>query len=37
MMIAAVAAGMITQDERFGMHDLKRRGITDTQGNRHDK
>jgi len=28
---------IITEDERFSMHDLKRKGITDTKGNRHDK
>ena len=37
MMKSAVAAGVITKEEKFGLHDLKRRGITDTQGNRHDK
>ncbi|MBB3184716.1 hypothetical protein FHR95_002290 [Halomonas fontilapidosi] len=37
MMEAAVDAGVITQEEKFGLHDLKRRGITDTEGNRHDK
>lgn len=28
---------VITEDERFGLHDLKRRGITDTAGTRADK
>ncbi|GHC19187.1 site-specific integrase [Aidingimonas halophila] len=37
MMTAAVDAGVIQSEEKFGLHDLKRRGITDTQGNRHDK
>ncbi|MCH4563387.1 hypothetical protein MKP05_09620 [Halomonas sp. EGI 63088] len=37
MMLAAVDAEVITQEEKFGLHDLKRRGITDTEGNRHDK
>lgn len=37
MMAAAVDAGVITSEEKFGLHYLKRRGITDTQGNRHDK
>ncbi|TFH86620.1 integrase [Billgrantia azerbaijanica] len=37
MMAAAVDAGVITQEEKFGLHDLKRRGITDTHGTRHDK
>lgn len=34
---AAIAAGVITQDQRFGLHDLKRKGITDTAGTRADK
>lgn len=29
---AAIAAGAITAEDRFGLHDLKRRGITDTRG-----
>ncbi|MGQ7248845.1 hypothetical protein ACUN9Y_16100 [Halomonas sp. V046] len=33
----AIEEEVITKDERFGLHDLKRRGITDTQGTRHDK
>ncbi|WP_282235672.1 site-specific integrase [Salinicola endophyticus] len=33
----ALADGIITEEERFGLHALKRRGITDTQGNRHDR
>lgn len=33
----AIEAGIITADERFGLHDLKRRGITDTPGTRADK
>ncbi|PKG50192.1 site-specific integrase [Halomonas sp. MES3-P3E] len=33
----ALEQGIITQEERFSLHDLKRRGITDTKGNRHDK
>lgn len=37
MMTAALDAGIITEEEKFGSHDLKRRGITDTEGNRHDK
>ncbi|MEO6104301.1 MAG: hypothetical protein ABIP44_11800 [Pseudoxanthomonas sp.] len=37
VMVAAVAAGVITAEERLGMHTLKRRGITDTEGNRHEK
>lgn len=31
---AAIADGTITSEQRFGLHDLKRRGITDTVGNR---
>ncbi|HCE8324850.1 TPA: integrase [Pseudomonas aeruginosa] len=34
---AALEAGIITPDQRFGLHDLKRRGITDTPGTRADK
>lgn len=37
MMMSAVAAGVIKDEQRFGLHDLKRRGITDTAGNRHEK
>ncbi|MEQ5766296.1 hypothetical protein NFH98_01635 [Halomonas sp. H33-56] len=33
----AVEEEVISKEERFGLHDLKRRGITDTQGTRHDK
>lgn len=33
----AISEGVITKEERFGLHDLKRRGITDTKGNRHEK
>jgi site-specific recombinase XerC len=32
----AIKAEIITPDQRFGMHDFKRRGITDTVGNRAD-
>lgn len=28
----AIAAGIITADQRFGLHDLKRKGTTDTKG-----
>lgn len=35
--LSAIADGTITAEERFGMHDLKRRGITDTVGTRADK
>lgn len=37
MMLNAIAAGVIAKEDRFGPHDLKRKGITDTKGNRHDK
>jgi site-specific recombinase XerD len=37
MMIKAVAANIITVDQRFGSHDLKRRGITDTAGSKAEK
>jgi hypothetical protein len=37
LMHAAIAAGVITAEERFGLHDMKRRGITDTAGTRADK
>jgi integrase len=33
----AIADREITPDDRFALHDLKRRGITDTVGNRADK
>lgn len=33
-MLSAISDGTITAEERFGLHDLKRRGITDTVGNR---
>lgn len=37
MMRQAVDAGVLANDERFGMHAMKHRGITDTPGTRHDK
>lgn len=37
MMRAAVAAGIITPAQRFALHGLKHRGITDTQGGRDAK
>jgi hypothetical protein len=37
LMRAAVAEKIITPQQRFGMHAFKRRGITDTRGNRHEK
>jgi site-specific recombinase XerC len=33
----AIEEGFITEDQRFGLHDLKRRGITDTPGTRAEK
>lgn len=33
----AIADGDIDAEDRFALHDLKRRGITDTTGNRADK
>lgn len=33
----AIADGAVTPEERFALHDLKRRGITDTVGTRADK
>ena len=35
--LSAISDGTITAEERFGLHDLKRRGITDTAGTRADK
>lgn len=36
-MAAALAAGLITEEERFGLHGLKHRGVTDTKGTKADK
>ena len=33
----AIAKGIINAEDRFSMHDLKRKGVTDTPGNRKDK
>lgn len=33
----AIAKGVMTAEQRFGLHDFKRRGITDTEGTRADK
>jgi len=33
----AIAAGVITPEERFSLHDLKRKGGTDTAGNRAER
>lgn len=35
--LRAIEEGDITAEQRFGLHDLKRRGITDTAGTRADK
>lgn len=37
LMHAAVAAEVITREQRFGLHALKHRGITDTPGTRGEK
>ncbi|MDR1075268.1 MAG: hypothetical protein LBL59_02905 [Xanthomonadaceae bacterium] len=37
LMLAAIKEGVITEDQRFGLHDLKRKGVTDTPGTKHDK
>ncbi|ROZ80932.1 integrase [Pseudomonas neustonica] len=34
---AAIEDGVLTPEQRFGMHDFKRKGITDTKGTRADK
>jgi hypothetical protein len=36
-MAAAMAAGLIDASERFGLHGLKHRGVTDTEGTKADK
>jgi integrase len=36
-MAAALKAGVISKEERFGLHGLKHRGITDTKGTKADK
>jgi len=37
LMHSAMADGVITPEQRFGLHDLKRKGITDTAGTKADK
>ena len=37
LMRAAAAEGVLSAGERFGLHSLKHRGVTDTQGTRADK
>jgi len=36
-MSIAIQEGIITLDQKFGLHDMKRRGVTDTPGTRADK
>ena len=36
-MLAAVKAGVITEEQRFTLHGLKHRGVTDTEGSRRRK
>ena len=33
----AIEEKVMTEEQRFGLHDLKRRGVTDTKGTRADK
>lgn len=37
LMVDMMDRGLITAEQRFGLHDSKRKGITDTKGNRGDK
>lgn len=37
MMHLAIAEGVIAREQRFGLHGMKHRGVTDTKGNRADK
>lgn len=37
MMIEAIKEGVIAEHERFGLHDFKRKGVTDTKGTRAEK
>ena len=34
MMRRAVAAGVLAPEQRFGLHGLKHRGVTDTKGDK---
>lgn len=36
MMRSAVAAGVISKEERFGLHGLKHRGVTDSKGDKQE-
>ncbi|WP_341522178.1 integrase [Pseudomonas sp. G.S.17] len=37
LVVQAIKAGVMTEEQRFGLHDFKRKGITDTVGTRADK
>lgn len=37
LIMSAIEKGVLTEEQRFGMHDFKRKGITDTSGTRADK
>ena len=37
LIVAAIAGGVIAEEDRFNLHGLKHRGITDTPGTRADK
>lgn len=37
LLASAIEAGILSDDQKFGAHDLKRRGITDTPGTRPEK
>ena len=37
LMRAAIETGVIAEQDRFNLHGLKHRGITDTAGNKGDK
>lgn len=37
LITSAIAEGVIDEGERFSLHGLKHRGVTDTRGNRFDK
>lgn len=37
LIVQAIEKKILTEDQRFGMHDFKRKGITDTVGTRADK
>lgn len=36
-MAAAIATGLLGPEEKFGLHAIKHRAITDTKGNKADK